>query len=642
METRANYVRVGLFTIVVLLLAIGFTYWAVFSQRGSERIPLIVRIEGSVQGLQQGSQVLFNGLPVGLVTSLRIDPNNPRVVIANTEIDPGVPIRTSTEASLGIQGLTGFAFIGLRGGRTDDRDIVASALEQGTVPVITARPSEVTDILATARDIADRTNSILGEFENLVGTLSPSVRTTVENVAATSENVNRFTASLANNSDDIDNFLDSLGQLANTANTVAEGLPETIAAARAVIEAVNPVQVSAIVSNAERITGNLSTASDDVSNAVASVRGAADSFRAVGEAISSNTAGIDRFLANLGPLSDSATSVAARLDTTLADAGRIVAAVNADQVSAAVENISGIARTINDQSGAIASAIENVSGASQSVANLVARVDANRDSIDEALSNVGPISRDVASAARRIDSAAEEANRLVAAIDADRVNAVVGNVDTLTAGIAAKTSEIQSVIDGVNRTIGTVDSVIAGFDGTRQAFDRILVAFDAERLNAAIGNVSAATDNVAVAADQIASVARDIGNRREDINSVITNAQLTSQRVAAASARLDGVVSSLGRVFEGGPGSGGLGIEISQTLAAIRDTARNFQANLDPIAANIERFSGQGLREVQTLVRDVTQSVNRIDRAVSDFSADPSRLIYGGEEVKQYDGRTRR
>jgi len=41
-------------------------------------------------------------------------------------------------------------------------------------------------------------------------------------------------------------------------------------------------------------------------------------------------------------------------------------------------------------------------------------------------------------------------------------------------------------------------------------------------------------------------------------------------------------------------------------------------------------------------VRDVTRSVNRIEGAVNDFSNNPSRLIYGGDEVKQFDGRKRR
>ncbi len=146
-------------------------------------MPLLVRIEGSVSGLSQGSQVLFNGLGVGTVTNLRIDPNNPRVVIATTQIDRTTPVTTSTTATIGFAGLTGQGFIGLTGGNVNDRNIIQSALEQGATPVMTANPSDVTDILATARDIADRANNILSEFEEIVQAIGPSVRTTADNVA---------------------------------------------------------------------------------------------------------------------------------------------------------------------------------------------------------------------------------------------------------------------------------------------------------------------------------------------------------------------------------------------------------------------------------------------------------------------------
>ena len=103
METKANYVRVGIFTIVALALAFGFVYWSIFSRQDQSDVTLLVRIEGSVTGLQQGSQVLFNGLPVGSVKALRLDSNNPEVVIATTEVDP----------DLKVIFITGFAAVAL-------------------------------------------------------------------------------------------------------------------------------------------------------------------------------------------------------------------------------------------------------------------------------------------------------------------------------------------------------------------------------------------------------------------------------------------------------------------------------------------------------------------------------------------------
>ena len=65
METRANYVIVGIFTVAAILAAFGFVYWtAAIGDRGETAL-LRIRIPGSASGLGRGSFVLFNGVKVG-------------------------------------------------------------------------------------------------------------------------------------------------------------------------------------------------------------------------------------------------------------------------------------------------------------------------------------------------------------------------------------------------------------------------------------------------------------------------------------------------------------------------------------------------------------------------------------------------
>ncbi|WP_206454999.1 MlaD family protein [Aurantimonas marina] len=745
METKANYVRVGIFTLVVLALSFGFVYWSVFSSSGDSRVPLLVRIEGSVTGLQQGSQVLFNGLPVGSVKALRIDPNNPRVVIATTEVDPSLPVKESTEANIGFQGLTGFAFIELKGGVAEEPGLIQQAREQGTVPIIKANPSDVTDILATARDIAERTNNILGQFEGLVGDVGPAVESTADDIAKTAKNVEVFTASLAENSDDIDNFLQSLSDLSKTANTVAEGLPDAISQVRGILAAVDPTAVSTVVDNVAAMSDNLRAQSENIGSVVDSVRTAADSVGSVGEAISRNTDGIDRFLTNLGPISDTAAQVAKQLDTTLQSANTVIAAVDPKQIAttldgitsaasnvsslaetigaqkeaidtaitgaanaarnvdritttiaersddvdrfianlgpisdtatrvaerldttlesasgviaaidpkqiattldgitSAATNVSSVAESIGTQKEAINSAISGTAKAAQNVNRITTTIAQRSDDIDRFIGSLGSISDDVRQASARLNEAVTSANDLVKSIDSTTVNQAIGDVRTITAALSGKTEEIQSIIDGVDETVRTLDTTLTGFTETRTQVDTLIASIDPGKVNRAVENVSAATDNVARAADSIAGVANSVGERKDDINGIITNVELTSQRLRTASERVDSLISSVDDTFKGADDGTSLGSDIATTLRAIRETAVSIRSQVAPISANLQRFSGQGLREFQTLVRDVTRSVNRIEGAVNDFSNNPSRLIYGGDEVKQFDGRKRR
>ena len=744
METKANYVLVGVFTVVVLILSFGFVYWSANVSDQDSQVQMLVRIEGSVTGLSVGSQVLFNGLRVGDVRNLKIDPNDPRTVIATTKIEATTPITTSTRATIGFAGLTGQAFIELKGGDVTERNIIDYAREQGAVPVIKADPSDVTDILATAKDISERANNILTQFESIVGDVSPAVKTTASNISETSENIRVFTGSLANNSGEIDNFLASVSRLANTANTVAEALPNAIRSVQGVVEAVDPKAVSATVNNIAAASQTLRDQSMNIASVVDSVKTAAGSIGAVGDTLSRNTPGIDRFLSNLGPISETAGRVATKLDNSLGSAENILAAIqpadvtqtlkdissaarnvtdvsniigakgeeiasviadasditrnvkgltdtfngnrqaidrfvaslgpigdNASQASArlntladnasqlissidrnrisgAIDSISGaatnvadLAKSIGSQSEAINQTISDVSGISRNLNSVSETFAANKEAIDRFVTNLGPIGDNAASASAGLNAAVQDARQLVASIDQRRVSETVDHVANIAGALDAKAAKVQSIIDGVDKAVRTVDATVAGFNGTRQQVDRILSGVDPATINRAVANVSSATDNVARAADSIASISNDIGRRRDDINTIITNIQETSGKVNTASSRLDKLLASADTLLNSSS-TEGLVAEASATLKTIREAAANIQAQIGPIAANIQRFSGGGLTEVRTLVRDVTRSVNRIEGAVTDFQSNPSRILFGGDEVKQFNGRSRR
>ena len=74
METRANYATIGLFTLGVIVACFVFIYWLARYDESGIRKPLRILIPGSVAGLASGSQVLFNGIKVGEVNTLRIRP----------------------------------------------------------------------------------------------------------------------------------------------------------------------------------------------------------------------------------------------------------------------------------------------------------------------------------------------------------------------------------------------------------------------------------------------------------------------------------------------------------------------------------------------------------------------------------------
>ena len=116
METKANYTLVGIFTIAVVAAVFGFVYWSQHVGGTGERATYRVLFSSSVSGLRTGSAVLFNGIRVGDVTDLRLNPDNPAQVAAVISIDKKVKVRPDTRAGIEFQGLTGIAAVALNGG----------------------------------------------------------------------------------------------------------------------------------------------------------------------------------------------------------------------------------------------------------------------------------------------------------------------------------------------------------------------------------------------------------------------------------------------------------------------------------------------------------------------------------------------
>ena len=74
METKANYVLIGAFTIGVTVFLLLFALWAAkySSDRSWNEFDVIFR--EPVTGLTEGSSVQYNGIAVGTVDSLQLAP----------------------------------------------------------------------------------------------------------------------------------------------------------------------------------------------------------------------------------------------------------------------------------------------------------------------------------------------------------------------------------------------------------------------------------------------------------------------------------------------------------------------------------------------------------------------------------------
>jgi phospholipid/cholesterol/gamma-HCH transport system substrate-binding protein len=195
METQARYSLIGLSTLCVIAAALAFVYWLRSAGGFSERETYRVVFESPVIGVLPGSPVLFNGIAVGQVTELRLNPDDPRQVIATLSLDRNTPIRTDTQAGLVSQGLMGAPSIALQGGMPT----APRPRSTGGTPVLRADPAASQDLNQAAREALRRLDTLIADnAEPLHGILA---------------NLSTFSEALARNSSRLDRILEALERL---------------------------------------------------------------------------------------------------------------------------------------------------------------------------------------------------------------------------------------------------------------------------------------------------------------------------------------------------------------------------------------------------------------------------------------------
>ena len=196
METRANYVLVGSFVLALIAAAFGFVIWLARVDLEHQPQTYLVYFYGSVSGLQIGSEVQYRGVPVGRITDIGIDAENIERIRVTVEVNEDTPVKTDTYATLGLQGITGVAYLQLKGGTQNAPDLVAQGKDD--YPVIPSRPSGLEQVLDRAPELLERAIVISERLEQLLSEKN------IDGINSSIDNINSTTQILANRTKQID------------------------------------------------------------------------------------------------------------------------------------------------------------------------------------------------------------------------------------------------------------------------------------------------------------------------------------------------------------------------------------------------------------------------------------------------------
>jgi phospholipid/cholesterol/gamma-HCH transport system substrate-binding protein len=279
METKANYVAVGAFVLICVIGLVVTLLWLAGAQYTQEFDYYQTAFKGSVSGLGKGTITRYNGIEVGRVTDLTFDPHDPQSVIVTLQVQPGLNIRQDSVASIASQGLTGGAYVEIKGGTKDAPLLVARPgqrypMIQSKVSTLALLEQTAPEVVAKLNDAATKINDLLKEENRravtttLVNleTLTTSIANRTPQIDRALLNADKAVARLEQTTRRFDPSMDKLDNTIDQADLTLKKYGKVADSADAFINGEGLAQVSQLIADVRRLSGNLNQLSEQINH----------------------------------------------------------------------------------------------------------------------------------------------------------------------------------------------------------------------------------------------------------------------------------------------------------------------------------------------------------------------------------------
>lgn len=248
METRANYIMVGFFVLLLVFGLLGFVLWLAKFQFEQEFARYDIVFESTVTGLREGSAVRYSGVGVGEVISVDLDEDRPTAIRVTIEVQKRTPVRADSIATLELEGLTGGRYVQLTGGSPAAPPLKPPPGRQ--VAEIPAGHSSFEQVLEGAPEMLENANVLLlraqallsegnlKNFEQLIYNLTAvtgaiaenrdNIDQLIQNAALTMDNLREATGSLESMAGSLDSNVTRLTERAETTMSAFEDMAGSI------------------------------------------------------------------------------------------------------------------------------------------------------------------------------------------------------------------------------------------------------------------------------------------------------------------------------------------------------------------------------------------------------------------------------
>lgn len=249
MITKEQKIRLAIFLAVsLILLIVIFSIFILPKLKTVGDVYCIDFREMSVNGINEGADVKYQGVRIGKVINLQVNPDNLRSVLIYIRIKKGFMIKKDMRASLQYSGITGMRFVEISGGTTDAQD-----LEPGEKILPKKGLGErAEDIVLNVDSVVEAINNVLNpenrekisqtltniqKGTSIITDMLEKRKTSLENVVVNIETITRQLSEVTANLNEFSTYLlgvkeklspERIEKLANLTDTILQNLSRRV------------------------------------------------------------------------------------------------------------------------------------------------------------------------------------------------------------------------------------------------------------------------------------------------------------------------------------------------------------------------------------------------------------------------------
>lgn len=555
METRANYILIGVFTLFAILGTLGFFIWLASVQINKQYQTYGILFE-DVSGLDPSGDVLFNGISVGRVIGLRIADQDPSKVFTAIEIEAETPVRSDTVAQLQSQGVTGVAYISLSGGTPAAPPLVAN--EDGWT-IIPSRRSTMQTLVQDAPDLLVEATKLLEQFQTL---------TSPENQAYVTNILRNLDASSARLDEALSDFSDITG-------TVRDAT----------------AQITLFTDRLDTIGASVATTLEQADGTLAA---ATSAFETADTALSRSVDAIDTVEGAFDQAKLILSEQVPQILTQVSETASLTNAAIADLQARSGATLDGFTQTSDLLIARLTELEETLNGANTA---FVAVTEAS-DSFDELVDGEGTL---LVAEARVVLSDAKAAIATIEAVVLNDVPAIMTDirtgiataskaVDDVTANLTGLTDRFDPMAEEAQQAIASANALFTKAQSSLSTLDTTL-----EVAEGALGSAQTTFDAATTVLDtDLGPMMTDIRNASDQISQAIADVTkdmpAITTELRALIARSDAVAKQIqGAVAQSTPGIGDFASRGLPELTRLATEARTLVNTLGDLVRRIER-----------------------------------------------------